>query len=194
MNFFFELFYRRYVEDLSFPLPIAFWLYWNEALATFPTIDVPLSGFTQSSRRTKKIQLIILHNTGSLEIAKALKWYSNPNTYSSTHYLIDLDGTTQQLVPEENASLHTPNAVYKHSRLVNESSIGISLVGDGAQQFTEAQYEMAAMLCVYLKEKYGLKNEEIFRHAEIECVPAVNDPTPWDKEKFNILLEQFDNI
>lgn len=194
MNFFYEFFYKRYVEGLSFSLPINFWVFFNEALASFPTIDSPLPGYTQSSRRTKKIQLIILHSTGSLEIAKALKWFSNPNTYSSTHYIVDLDGTTVQLVPDQNASLHVSNGVYKHSRLVNESSIGIHLVGNNFDRFTEAQWEGLAMLCVQLKTKYGLKNEDIFLHSEIDCTPKANDPIPWSKEKFQEMLDKFENI
>lgn len=197
MNLFYSLFYEKYVSPIFYPLPIKYWVFFNEALATFPIIDTPLPGFTQSSRRTKKIQLIVLHHTGSLEFANALKWFGNPNTYSSVHYLIDLDGYTQQLVPEENASLHVPNTVYKHSRLVNEMSIGISLVGNSFDKFTEAQYEATAMLCAFLLKKYSLTEQDIFKHSTLETINSVtpaNDPSPWDEDKFKEMLEQFGNI
>lgn len=194
MNLFEELFYKKYVDPVLYPLSIECWVCFNEALASFPIIDSSLPGFPQSSRRTKKIQILILHHTGSLEMAKAIKWFSNPNNYSSVHYLIDLDGHIQMLVPEEMAALHVPSAVYKHSRLVNEMSVGISLIGDGFNSFSDAQYEAVAMLCAHLQKKYELKNEDVYRHAEIECKPEAIDPAPWDKEKFQTLLAQFNQI
>lgn len=193
MNLYFELFYKKYVEGLLFPLPISYWMYFNEALSSFPIIELS-QGYPSSSRRTKKIQLIVIHHTGSLDVSKALKWFSNPNNYSSVHYLIDLDGHIQMLVPEEMAALHVPSAVYKHSRLVNEMSVGISLIGDGFNSFSDAQYEAVAMLCAHLQKKYELKNEDVYRHAEIECKPEAIDPAPWDKEKFQTLLAQFNQI
>jgi len=196
MNLFEELFYKPWVSPAFYPMPVEHWAFFNEYLATFPTIEL-LPGYPSSSRRTKKIQLIILHHTGSLEFAKALKWFGNLNNYSSTHYLIGLDGQIQQLVSEENAALHVTNGIYKYSRLVNEMSVGISLIGNSSDRFTEAQYEAVAMLCIYLKRKYGLTNEDIFKHSEIEVTNSASpatDPNPWNKEKFNELLEKFDNL
>src|SRR5579864_337308 len=196
MNLFFELFYKPWVSMAFYPMPVEHWAFFNEALASFPTIEL-LPGYPSSSRRTKKIQLIVLHHTGSLDVSKALKWFNNPNNYASTHWLVDLDGHIQQLVSEENASLNIQNAKYKNSRLVAEMSLGIHLVGNGFTPFTEAQYEAVAMLCSYIQRKYGLKNEEIFKHAEVETVNSVapaNDPAPWDKEKFQTLLAQFKGI
>lgn len=197
MNLYYELFYKHYVEGLLFSLPIHFWSILNEALAAFPTIDSPSTGFPQSSRRTKKIQIIVLHHTGSLEMAKALKWFSNPNNYASTHWVIDLDGFIQQLVPEESTALHINNSIYNHSRLVAEMSIGIHLVGNGFDGFTQVQYEAIAMLCAHLQEKYLLENDDILKHSEVETVNSVasaNDPAPWDEEKFLELLDIFKNI
>jgi N-acetyl-anhydromuramyl-L-alanine amidase AmpD len=196
MNLFENLFYSQWVTPALYPMPVSHWLFFSEALVTFPLVEA-LSGYPHSSRRTKKVQAIILHHTGSLEFAKALKWFGNPNNYTSTHYLVDLDGFIQLLVPEDMAALHTPNAVYKHSRLVNESSIGISLIGNGVNQFTQEQYEAVALLCAYLQKKYGLNKEDILKHSEVEttnsAAPA-NDPAPWDKNKFNELLDKFLNL
>jgi N-acetyl-anhydromuramyl-L-alanine amidase AmpD len=196
MNLFEYLFYSKYVATALYPIPVIHWQIWNEALATFPVIEF-FPGYLSSSRRTKKPQIIILHHTGSLDSNKALRWFGNPNNYASTHWLVDLDGHIRQLVQEENSSLHIQNAVYKHSRLVAEMSFGIHLVGNGYDRFTEAQYEAAAMLCVYLEKKYGLKNEDIYRHAEVEVTNSVapaTDPAPWDKEKFQTLLDKFTEI
>jgi N-acetyl-anhydromuramyl-L-alanine amidase AmpD len=194
MNLFYELFYKSYMENLNYPMPVPHWEIFNEALATFPTIDTPYPNITQSSRRTKKIQVIILHHSGSFDIAKSIKWFGNPNTYSSTNYLIDQDGYIVCLVPEKNAALHTPNSKYAHSRLVNEMSLGVTLIGDGMTEFTQAQYEAVAMLSSVWKEKYGLKIEDIKKHSEIECVPMVTDPSPWNQEKFLGLLDIYTNI
>jgi N-acetyl-anhydromuramyl-L-alanine amidase AmpD len=193
MNLFEELVYKPWVSTAFYPLPVEYWAFFNEALATFPTIE-SLSNFTQSPRR-KKIEIIILHHSGSLEIAKALKWFSNPNTYSSTNYLIDRDGYTLCLVPEDRAALHTPNATFNHSRLVNELSIGCTLVGDGFSPFSETQYEALAMLCVIWKKKYGLKNEDIWRHADIEHTGERHiDPSPFNREKLLALIDLFEKV
>ena len=196
MNLFQYLFYDQWVTPALYPMPVAHWLVWLEALVTFPLVEF-LPGYPSSSRRTKKPQIIVLHHTGSLDPTKALKWFGNPNTYTSTHWLIDLDGRIQQLVSEEDAALHVSGGVYRHSRLVNEASFGIHLVGNAYDRFTEAQYEGLAMLCAYLQKKYGLKNEDILKHSEIETTnstPAATDPAPWSKEKFNELLYNFQNI
>ena len=195
MNLFYELFYKKYVQNLDYPMPVDHWMFFNAALATFPTIDTPYPNITQSSRRTKKIQIVILHHTGSLEFANALRWFGNPNTYSSTNYLIDRDGHTVCLVPDENAAFHTPNAKYAHSRLVNEMSLGVTLVGDGIIPFSDSQYEALAMLCSFWKEKYRLKNEDIWKHVDIEhWGERHTDPSPWNQEKFLKLVEMFDKI
>jgi N-acetyl-anhydromuramyl-L-alanine amidase AmpD len=196
MNLFENLFYSRWITPAFYPMPVPHWLFFTEALVAFPLIEF-FPGYPSSSRRTKKPQIIILHHTGSLDSVKALKWFNNPNNYASTHWLIDLDGHIQQLVQEENSSLHIQNAVYKHSRLVAEMSFGIHLVGNGGDRFTETQYEAVAMLCTYLKKKYGLKDEDIYRHADVEVTnsaASANDPAPWDKEKFQILLDKFMNV
>jgi N-acetyl-anhydromuramyl-L-alanine amidase AmpD len=194
MNLFYELFYKKYVESYLLPMPVSHWMIYNEALAFFPIVET-ISGFPYRSRRTKKIQAIILHHTGSLNFNKAITWFKNPNNYSSVHYLIDLDGHTLQLVPEDMAALHASDCILKHSRLVNEATLGLSLVGDGQSRFTEAQYEMIAMLCSHFKTKYNLKNEDILKHSELESTNEPHrDPTPFDKDKFLRLVDFFDKI
>lgn len=195
MNLFFELFYKPFVSLVLYPIPVNHWAFFHSALSSFPTIADSLPGYTQSSRRTKKISLVVLHHTGSLDLSKALKWFSNPNTYSSTNYVIDRDGYILCLVPEENAALHIPHATYNHSRLVNEMSLGISLVGDGVAEFSEAQYEALAMLCSIWKKKYGLTNEDIKKHSEIEHTGEQHfDPSPFNREKLISLIDIFDKI
>lgn len=196
MNLFQYLFYDQWVTPALYPMPVSHWLFFSTEMASFPLIEF-LPGFPATSRRTKKPQLIVLHHTGSLDSSKARKWFGNPNNYASTHWLVDSDGHIQQLVKEEDSSLHISNAVYKHSRLVAEMSFGIHLVGDGFNRFTEAQYEAVAMLCTYLLKKYGLTNANILKHSEIETVNAAapgNDPTPWDTQKFQALLDKFGNL
>jgi len=194
MNLFYSLFYDKWVNGSFYPMPVTHYLFWSEALSSFPTID-SIQGISSVSRRTKKVVLIILHHTGSLEFDKALKWFSNPNTYSSTNYLIDLDGHILCLVPEDRGALHMPNSTYNYSRLVNEMSVGITLVGDGTTHFSEAQYEGLAMLCVVLAKKYGLKLEDIKRHADIQHTGEQHsDPTPFDRQKFENLFFEFSNI
>ena len=191
MNLFYELFYKKYVESYVLPMPVPHWVIYNEALAFFPSIEC-LSGFPHSPRKTKKIQLIILHHTGSRDFAKAITWFQNPNNYSSTHYLIDLSGYIQQIVPEEMSALHAPSCKFNNSKLVNDFSIGISLIGDGREAFTEAQYEAVAMLCASLVRRYGLKATDVYRHVDIEHTGEKhNDPSPWNNGKFQELLNHF---
>lgn len=194
MNLFDILFYSKYVEAASYPIPIQHWEFWNEALSTFPTID-NIPGISSVSRKTKTIILIILHHSGSLDFNKALKWFGNPNSYSSTNYLVDLDGHILNLVSEDRGALHTPNATYNHSRLVDQMSIGVTLVGDGFNEFTQAQYEAIAMLCAVWKQKYNLTNDDIKKHSDIPHTGEQHfDPSPWDQEKFLQLLDNYDNI
>jgi N-acetyl-anhydromuramyl-L-alanine amidase AmpD len=194
MNLFETLFYERYVGKAILPIPISHMLLWQEALATFPTIDT-LQGVSSVSRKTKTVVLVVLHHSGSLDFGKAIKWFRNPNSYSSTNYVIDLDGHILCLVPEERGALHMPNATYNYSRLVDHMSLGVTLVGDGITPFTDSQYEAIAMLCSVWKKKYNLKNEDIKKHADIPHTGEQHyDPSPWDQEKFLTLLSNYDNL
>lgn len=194
MNLFDTLFYKKYVDGAPFLIPLNHWMFWNESLSAFPIIDT-LQGISSVSRRTKKINLVILHHSGSLFWDYAIRWFNNPNTYSSTNFLIDRDGYVLCLVPEDRGALHMPNAVYNNSKLVNEMSIGVTLIGDGYQEFTQAQYEAVAMLCGVWMEKYGLIEDDIKKHCDIAHSGEQHfDPSPWNNQKFKNLLNIYLNI
>ncbi len=192
MNLFYELFYKKWVEGAFYSVPLIHFLFFIDKLNSFPTIKF-ITGYPITSRKTKKIQLIILHSTGSDDISKALTWMFNPNNYNSMHYIVSREGDIIQLVDESNAALHVNSGKFNNSRLVNASSIGVSIVGSSA--YTESQYESLALLCKYLKDKYQLNDSNIVSHASVlQTLSTTNCLLGFDFNKLGNSLKLCENM
>ena len=57
-----------------------------------------------NGRNGWKADVIVFHQTGGTSIEGALKWYLNPNSQCSPHWVIGVDGTICQLVNPNNAA------------------------------------------------------------------------------------------
>ena len=71
-----------------------------------PVIDNPSSNF--NSRQGTRIDVIVLHHTGSNNGRADLAWLRNSESSVSAHYLVDRDGRIHQLVADANrAAINT---------------------------------------------------------------------------------------
>ncbi len=118
--------------------------------------------------------LIILHHTGgSLKIT--LETFSDPNIGTSSHYVLDKDGTLYNIVPD----LEIAN----HAKGLNNRAIGIEIVNKGhkSDPYTKEQYESIKRLITHLTETYNfpLDDNHIKGYYEVS-VPRGNkwDPSP----------------
>jgi N-acetylmuramoyl-L-alanine amidase len=106
----------------------------------------------------RAIDMLILHYTGMESAAAALARLCDAEARVSAHYMIDEDGTTYAMVPEERRAWHAGISAWEGEAGVNGCSIGIELVNPGHEfgyrPFPEPQ--IAALT--------GLARAILFRH------------------------------
>lgn len=137
-----------------------------------------------SSRRGTKVTAVILHHTGPGGSKAALSWLTSKESGVSAHYVIDRDGKIYQLVKEEDKAWHCGVSALKGVKDCNTFSIGIEIVGNGTEEFTQEQYDSIAFVCKTAKTKYSIDNSMIVGHKDIALpLGRKTDPSPfnWDK-------------
>ena len=127
-------------------------------------------GFQKSSGRT--IDTIIVHSSYA---ATGSDPYSVDGVIAewkaagvSPHYLIARDGTTYQLVADQNIAWHagvSKMPAPDGRTNVNDFSIGVEMINTLDGKFTDAQYASLNWLIASLKSKYPIKN--ILGHDQI---------------------------
>jgi hypothetical protein len=117
-------------------------------------------GFQKSSGRT--IKAIIIHtsynNLGGdvFDFDKVIQEWKDAGV--SPHYAIDRDGTTYQLVADNNIAWHAGASKLPDGTTdVNGASIGIEVINSQDAKFTDAQYAALNSLIANLKNKYPIK-------------------------------------
>jgi N-acetylmuramoyl-L-alanine amidase len=109
-----------------------------------------------------RVDIIVVHHTGTHTPGAALTWLCNPEAKASAHYVVGESGRIWRLVPEDRTAWHAgvsqlPWEKPERKGSVNARSIGIELVnpGDGKTPFTEAQYAALAWLVPDIARRYG---------------------------------------
>jgi N-acetyl-anhydromuramyl-L-alanine amidase AmpD len=134
------------------------------------------------SRAGTDIDAIVLHHTGGSRIDNTIRWFQNPSSKVSSHYIIGQDGSIVQMVDEARSAWHAGKAQLHGDRSsVNARSIGIELVnpGDGKTPFPEAQMQALARLTAHLADKYDVPVPNIVGHNQVALPPGRKvDPAP----------------
>lgn len=136
------------------------------------------SGYQKASGR--KIDTIIIHSSynslggDEYSVDKIIDIYKSYGV--SAHYLIDRKGKIYQLVENKNIAYHAGAAKLPDGRInVNEVSIGIELINNKTEKFTESQYKALNSLLSSLKSEYKIKY--VLGHNQI--APGRKDD-PWN--------------
>ena len=104
---------------------------------------------TAGSRGVGQIQRIVLHTIQG-PYSSAVNWFNNRDSKSSAHYLIDFDGTTLQMVLDQDQAHHV-----KHGH--NADTIGIEHAGYAARnEWSQAQLATSARLVAELCSDYQI--------------------------------------
>ncbi len=123
-----------------------------------------------SSRNNNRVEFIMLHYTGSNSATSAISTLKNTNVKQpvSAHYVIDQAGKVTRLVPDEYAAWHagkgSGTGVVGTIKSMNEHSIGIELVNDGATHYTDPQMQSLSYVIANLKCKYNIPLENVISH------------------------------
>jgi N-acetylmuramoyl-L-alanine amidase len=122
-------------------------------------------------RKGHDISMIVLHYTGMKTAEEALERLCDPESSVSAHYLIERDGRTHWLVPDERRAWHAGVGVWGKAEDINSISLGIELVNPGHEwgyePFPEAQIDALLILLRRLKSEYHVPRSRIIGHSDV---------------------------
>ncbi len=117
------------------------------------------------------IDILLLHYTGMPTAAEALARLRDPAAEVSAHYLIDEDGSSHRLVPEERRAWHAGEACWAGARDINARSIGIELVNPGHEfgyrPFPEPQMLALIDLAKDILARHPIPPARVLGHADV---------------------------
>lgn len=126
------------------------------------------------------VDMIVLHHTDRFASTWAVaRFFQQPGVQASAHYVVGKEGLIIQCVPDDRAAWHAGPSIWGERPGVNDYSIGIELVndGDGADPYTERQYDALARLVAHLMSKYRLTLDRVVGHKDV-AIPLGRKPDP----------------
>jgi N-acetylmuramoyl-L-alanine amidase len=118
------------------------------------------------------IDLLVLHYTGMPTAEAALARLCDPEAKVSSHWFVDEDGTTTQLVAEGRRAWHAGVSFWRGHGNLNGRSIGVEIVNPGHEHgyraFPEAQIEAVVALCQGVLARHGaIRPRNVVAHSDI---------------------------
>lgn len=140
-------------------------------MSAFPS---PNRGVRRGGQRP---ELVVIHYTGMSGCAEARARLCDPDAEVSAHWLIDRDGSAEQLVDERERAWHAGEGAWAGRDDVNSRSIGIELVNGGDEPFAEAQMAALEALLAAIMARWGIPPRGVIGHSDM--APArKHDPGP----------------
>ena len=118
---------------------------------------------------------------------ESIKRLKNPKYKVSCHYLINRKGNVTQMVEDTKIAWHAGKSKWKKFTNLNNVSLGIELVNKGHkfgyQNFSTKQIKSLIKLCIKLKNKYLIKDENFLGHSDIAPLRKIDpgEKFPWKK-------------
>jgi N-acetylmuramoyl-L-alanine amidase len=112
-----------------------------------------------------------------LDLEASLERLCDPAAEVSAHWLIDRDGAVTALVDEGRRAWHAGRSRWGAARDVNARSIGVELVGDGAEPFPEAQMGALEGLLRGIVRRHRVPPERVLGHSDV-APGRKRDPGP----------------
>lgn len=128
-------------------------------------------------RGTNRPDLIVIHYTGMPDTDGARARLCDPLAEVSAHWLIDLDGTTEPLVPEDRRAWHAGAGSWMGRGDVNSHSIGIELANPGDQPFPEPQMAALETLLRGIMDRWSIPAHRVIGHSDM-APGRKSDPGP----------------
>lgn len=139
-----------------------------------------------SRKNMLDVDTIVLHHTAADTLGGTVRWFQDPKSEVSAHFVVGKDGSIVQQVSTFQRAWHAGVSIDKFGRPnVNNFSIGIEMVnvGDGKDAYTEAQIEAVHHLIAELKRRFPTI-KQITSHKFIAQPPGRKpDPLgfPWSR-------------
>ncbi len=117
------------------------------------------------------IDMLVVHYTGMRTCAEALARLCDPVAKVGAHYLIDEDGATYALVPEDRRAWHAGVASWRGESDVNGRSLGVELVNPGHEfgyrPFPDAQMKALIVLARDLVSRHPIEPRNVVGHSDV---------------------------
>lgn len=121
--------------------------------------------------RKNPISLVILHYTGMESGPAALTRMRDPAAKVAAHYMIEQDGQSFQLIPEDKRAWHAGRGSWRGEGDINDISIGIELVNlghyGGYEDFPPAQINALLNLMAGIVKRHRIPPAGVVGHSDI---------------------------
>lgn len=111
--------------------------------------------------------LVVIHFTAMESCAAARERLCDPAWEVSAHWLVDVDGRAEALVPEEMRAWHAGAGEWRGEGDVNSRSIGIELQNRGAEPFAAAQMAALERLLAGIMDRWGIAPVGVIGHSDM---------------------------
>jgi N-acetylmuramoyl-L-alanine amidase len=121
----------------------------------------------------KKIKYLILHYTGTPDVALAKRYLEgkDPAHPVSAHYLVDEDGSVTRFVDESSRAWHAGKSWWEGEEDINSCSIGIEIQNPGHdygyRPFPSEQINVVKTLCFEIIDRHGILPAHVLAHSDI---------------------------
>lgn len=121
---------------------------------------------------------VIIHHTATNGHEEVIQDFTTPGgREASSHYLICKDGTVYHMMNDLLRSHHAGESKWGNTTDLNSSSVGIEIVNNGNQPFTDEQINSLTILLGRLKVTYKIPDANFIGHGDIAPTRKV-DPSP----------------
>lgn len=140
--------------------------------------------FMDSPNKGKTIDpnYIILHYTATSGINSPLSWLCTASAKVSAHLLVGKDGAVYQLVLFNRAAWHAGESYWNGLYGMNSYSIGIEMVNNGSEPYTDAQVQTVLDICQAIINTYNI--EDVIGHHDVAPTRKQDPGKYWKMKEF----------
>lgn len=113
--------------------------------------------------RRRRTDYIILHTTEGPAAGSLRKVYEN----GETHFLVDPAGKVYRIIHWRRVALHAGQSMWDGRTDLDQSAIGIEVVGYHDRDIASAQYAAVKELLSDLQHHYGIPDERVLTHSMV---------------------------
>src|SRR4051812_20944863 len=118
-----------------------------------------------------KIDMLVLHYTGMLDSAAAVRRLCTAGTEVSAHYVVMEEGRIIQCVPETRRAWHAGQSSWAGETDINSCSIGIEIANPGHDHgypdFPRRQIAAVTALCRSIFTRHRIPADRVLGHSDI---------------------------
>ena len=133
--------------------------------------------------------------TGDLDITAHSSFKDLDGVRVSAHFVVDRKGQVTQFVRCGDRAWHAGESSWQNRPNCNDYAIGIEMIGDERQAFTQAQYTETARLCRVLMQTYpNITRERIVGHQDIAPTRKWDPGKQWRWQHFHRSLAHIQKL